>query len=79
MKELPVVKVGQVWKDNDKRMTARHLRVESIPEDPTAKDAKCTLVPCRPNGSAITIRTVKILIRRMRPTSTGYTLIKDVD
>jgi len=64
------VKIGQVWKDNDKRYTEneqRELEIVGFYHDLWAvcKNLK-------------TGKTSKILIDRFRPNSTGYRLIKDV-
>jgi len=76
---IPIVKVGQVWKDRDKRSPNRHLRVIEIPKDLTALGARATLQPCKPNGQFISTKTTRILISRMRPTATGFDLVKDVN
>ena len=72
MKDVPVVKVGQVWADNDKRaLKNRRLRVVECGR----RWAMCevfyehSLMP--PD------RTVRVLIRRFRPTSTGYRLVSE--
>lgn len=62
------VKVGQVWKDNDKRMN-RTLKVTSI--DRT--HAYLQRVGARYAGWDARIR-----LDRFRPTSTGFVLVKDV-
>jgi|GEM_PF-6005848 len=74
--EAQKVKIGQVWKDNDKRVGDRYLKVVDLDMD--CSGAKCILVPCRADGQAISSRTTRILISRMRPTASGFTLIKDV-
>jgi hypothetical protein len=76
---ISIVKVGQVWKDRDKRRLNRHLRVIEIPKDLTAPGARATLQPCKLNGQFISTRTTRILVSRMRPTSTEFDLVKDVD
>ena len=76
---ISIVKVGQVWKDRDKRRLNRHLRVIEIPKDLTALGARATLQPCKLNGQFISTRTTRILVSRMRPTFTGFDLVKDVD
>lgn len=58
----PNVKPGQVWQDNDKRMLERRVLVERV--DPPYAYCK-----------ARTGRKVRLLIRRMKPTSTGWSLV----
>lgn len=58
------VRVGQVWKDMDKRMDNRLLTVVSIvPGGP---------VILRQHGAT---RTTKVRLDRLRAGSTGYTLV----
>lgn len=66
----PVVKVGQVWQDNDSRHTSfiRLIEVKRVVGD---------IVECvsRAEGKE---RNVKINVMRFRPTASGYKLYKDV-
>jgi hypothetical protein len=62
------VKVGQVWMDNDSRVSNRFLRVVRI------EGEKAVCVLCNQFGEATQKRERSILIRRMRPTRTGYVL-----
>jgi hypothetical protein len=78
------VKVGQVWADNDWRNEGRTLRVESVDET----HATCTVLT---NSTAAQERldrgqswdidtrgkSRRILLRRFRPTSTGYRLVSE--
>ena len=70
------VKVGQVWKDNDKRGPQRYIRVVSIEGD----KATCARVMFGTPGefvdSPVKVKT-KIALRRFRPTSTGYVLVTE--
>ncbi|GAA0918604.1 hypothetical protein [Nonomuraea longicatena] len=60
----PRVQVGQVWADNDKRASGRTVRVENV-------DGRYVqVVDSRGRRS-------RILIERMRPTSTGYRLLEE--
>lgn len=63
------IKVGQIWRDNDKRSRDRLLRVESV----WGGFAYCLVSR---NGGAWIGKT-RIAVERMRPTSTGYVLEKD--
>jgi hypothetical protein len=68
MPETPDVRVGQIWQDNDPRVTpARFLRVTAINGD----KATCEAWYDKPGSQA---RTVRISLARFRPTSTGYRL-----
>lgn len=68
------VKVGQVWADNDKRSAGRHVRVIAI--EVTLKQA--VVRRCNSAGGLIGARVTRIALRRFRPTSTGYRLVRDV-
>lgn len=76
------VKVGQVWRDNDKRIDKpRELRVESIHFDTVTKRNYAWCVPVMGASGLRKIcstRIVKIRTDRFRPTSTGYLLVEDV-
>ncbi|MEU5946296.1 hypothetical protein ABZ793_12130 [Micromonospora sp. NPDC047465] len=89
MSEIPTVRVGQVWADNDKRSEGRRVRVIAIePAQPAAPHHRA--VPARAvvervdaNGQAMTngkgtVPHTRIRLDRFRPTSTGYRLIQDV-
>ena len=66
MTETPVVKVGQVWQDCDKRSYGRRVRVVRV-EDPYVYVE-----------AVATGRKARLMLRRMRPTSTGFRLVEDV-
>lgn len=84
----PVVRVGQVWADNDKRSAGRHVRVlELLPPEPArphvrAKPARALVARCDPAGQTIRLdgkdARTRIAVSRFRPTSTGYRLVIDV-
>ncbi len=65
----PVLVVGQVWEDYDKRVRD------------SATKRRVRIVEVLPNGAIVeNIETGKrtgILLRRFRPTSTGYRLVED--
>lgn len=63
------VKVGQIWKDNDKRVGDRQIEIVAINDS----ENKAVVV------NLVTKKTTKVSLKRFRPISTGYTLIKDVD
>jgi hypothetical protein len=75
----PDVRAGQVWADNDSRSRGRTLRIDLIEkaEPPNTEDvAVCTVLtapPSMPVG-----KQTRIMVRRFRPNSTGYKLVKDV-
>ena len=65
MSKLPDVQVGQVWRDMDKRMSGRKLRVVRIEGEKAIME----------NVLCDKLRT-KVSIRRMRPGSTGYERVR---
>lgn len=69
------VKVGQVWVDNDKRSTGRHVKVMAI----EVVDKRAVVRPCNPSGGLIGARITRIRLDRFRPTGTGYRLVRDVE
>lgn len=73
-KEDIEVKVGQVWRDLDKRMYSgnRHCKVMSV------ADGKALMKLCNSNGFVISERHVKVSVRRMHKGSTGWALVTDV-
>lgn len=82
------VKVGQVWADNDKRAAARTLKVIRVEADtrkgvakPGEAVAVCEVLTDRKDvavGQSQVGRIVRIRVDRMRPTSTGYRLVANV-
>ena len=60
------VKVGQVWRDLDKRMNGRTRTVLAV------NDGKATM------GVAAGLFVTKILIRRMHKSSTGWDMVFNV-
>jgi hypothetical protein len=80
----PEVKVGQIWKDNDRRVKQesgydRFLRIDRVNGD----RAECSHVTTAPDGSwhAWYRRGrrsfVEVKLSRFRPTSSGYLLVRD--
>lgn len=70
MTAATVVRVGQVWADNDWRSEGRTVMVMEIVGD----RAICSVA--WPNHKHL--RRTAIALRRFRPNSTGYRLISDV-
>lgn len=65
------VKVGQIWKDNDKRACEKFLRITAVGELKAEVEAswdKSQWFSNRP-----------ILLKRFKPNATGYRLVEDVD
>lgn len=60
------VKIGQIWRDNDKRHTTRLVEVIAI-----VGDRAVVFNPA-------TEKRTKIMLKRFKPTSQGYVLVKDV-
>lgn len=74
MSDTIKVQPGQVWADNDARMAGRTIAVDSI----DGEKAVCTvLAPSYDNPHGRSGHTVRIMLRRFKPTSTGYRLIRD--
>lgn len=70
------VETGQIWADNDPRAYARKLRVVEIDETHATVEL---YQPRHPVSSAKPGRRTRILLRRFRPTSTGYRLVRNAD
>ena len=91
MIEQPIVRVGQVWADNDKRSAGREVKVLRFWSRPAtmrerrsgrADDVQYAVCQvARDNWGRLapfTVgRCVDIRVDRFRPTSTGYRLVKD--
>jgi hypothetical protein len=91
--DLPDVRPGQIWADNDKRSKGRTLQVDQIISDRTSGDlvAVCKILTNADSTqrelddpkilwSSRDMRgqRVRVKVSRMRPTSTGYRLMQDV-
>lgn len=66
-----IVKVGQIWEDNDARdrlSIRRHIRVTAV--HVTAGKASCVNI--------LTGRETQIRLDRFKGKRTGYTLVEDV-
>lgn len=68
--ERKEVKPGQIWRDCDKRMSGRHVRVEAVDE----RFAYC--VGWNRFGANSGIKT-RIAIERMYPNASGFELVED--
>jgi len=72
------VEPGQVWADCDPRAVGRTIRVDSIGGDVMDPTAVCTVLTDRDSAVSPTVgRAVRIRVRRFRPNSTGYRLVKE--
>ena len=71
------VKVGQIWKDNDKRkgilLPERWLRVVRVADG----FAWCEEVERHWADWVATGKQTVLAVKRMRPTATGYALVKE--
>lgn len=67
MSEKVTVEVGQVWVDNDKRMSGREIRVVRI-------DGLYAFVQIIPGRFRFAKSETRIRLDRFRPTSTGFRL-----
>ena len=70
-KDGVAIKVGQVWRDMDRRMDSRHCRVIAV------KDGRAHMSRCAPNGQLATDAITKVAIARMHRSSTGWELVLD--
>lgn len=69
--------VGQVWKDNDKRVPYRHLLVTAV--DATHVTAvEVTYNAKQGRVLGLSGRTTRLRINRLRPTSTGYVYVTTI-
>lgn len=69
----PAVRVGQIWRDNDKRAKGRHVKVVEV--DGTHATVALWMTRSASSNTAMPGRRTRIRLDRFRPTSTGYTLI----
>lgn len=76
---LQTVQVGQVWKDNDKRIPVeRYLQVVRLGIGPWAGYAYCVRVMQTSTGwTPIAPATTQINLKRFKPNATGYVLVDD--
>lgn len=80
-KEGIEVKIGQVWKDLDKRMGDRCVKVVELTSitDGVGRAkkvvAKAVVVPCNSYGQQTGTMRTKLSIGRMRKMSTGWELV----
>ena len=74
------VKKWQIWKDNDKRMGdnfERYLLVVTLFQDSQLR-WKASCLRCSKDGEVLPGQAATaILVKRMRPTSTGYVFVGD--
>lgn len=71
-KDGVAVRVGQVWKDLDKRMAGRHCKVFAVVE------GRAHMNRCAPNGRVTSDMVTKVAIARMHRGSTGWALVSEV-
>jgi len=64
----PTVKAGQIWSDNDSRISERYILVLEVGPE------KALCVNCDKWGRYNTTRRSRIQLCRFRPNSTGYVL-----
>lgn len=68
------VKVGQVWRDCDKRMVGRFVLVRELKVSGNRTFAICSR--CFSDGTDADKRTTQINVDRMKPGATGYELVQ---
>jgi len=90
MAEPIQVRAGQVWADNDKRARGRELVVLRVERSRRKvgwarddlgpyEDVAVCRVTASPGSPARIGRVYAIAVRRMKPTSTGYRLVREPD
>lgn len=80
-RELPDVKVGQVWADNDARSAGRKVKVLELIDlggEPAARVEVIAVAKGSLPLDSRKPRVTSIKLRRFRPNSTGYRLETDV-
>jgi hypothetical protein len=79
--DLPDVRVGQVWADNDRRSSGRYVRIAGWTDYSNGKPLRALVALCTAEGQVIRIngkgKASRIRIDRFRPTTTGYRLVHD--
>lgn len=71
------VRVGQIWRDNDKRGYGRHVKVIEV--DATHATVSLWMTRSASSNTAKPGRLTRIRLDRFRPTSTGYVLVRDTE
>lgn len=80
MRAQPIVKVGQIWADNDPRAHGRQVRVVAIDGTHATVELVATRRSPRSTAQQTTAqpgRRSRISLGRFRPTSTDYRLATD--
>lgn len=72
MSEKAVV-VGQIWADNDWRSKGRTIRIIEVGPSRAVVEVVTDVGGGKPRKR----RQTRILLNRLRPTSTGYRLVQD--
>lgn len=79
MPEIPTVRPGQIWADNDKRSSGRYVRVDFLTAGRThayveqvAYNEADRIAAEMPGA-----RKTRIRLDRFRPTSSGYRLVQE--
>jgi hypothetical protein len=77
-KKLREIRVGQVWRDCDKRMNGRHIKIVRFDEGANSPlpYGHVYAVTCAADGTMPSSRETRILVTRMYPHSTGFELVR---
>jgi hypothetical protein len=79
--QQPAPEPGQIWADNDPRCEGRQVRITAV--DGTHATVELIATRDRPlltgQKPAPIGRQTRILLRRFKPTSTGYRLVANAD
>lgn len=68
--------VGQVWQDNDPRVSEGYRGVRLVQIHSVDDDGKATCTAWYPECGSVE-RRVRIRLDRFRPTATGYRFVRD--
>lgn len=73
---MSTVEIGQVWRDCDKRMKNRYIKVVRLDEPVDGEGQWFAIVQrCWEDGRIISGRQTRINFERMKPGATGYELV----
>lgn len=67
----PAVAVGQVWKDNDPRVTRRHLKVLQV------NGSRAQIQRCSIDGALLSLRPTWAQLSRFNGRQQGYSIVSE--
>ena len=81
MSEFPNVQVGQVWADVDPRMAGRTIQIIGIDPENVRGERRALVKVLSDRHTAVKVTvgsTRRLLMRRLKPSKSGYSLVTDV-